>query len=698
MTGLKFYINDDGVHEYYDTRHYHSVVPSILMCDTSYLVPFCMNYESTGATIDNIVIEYFDEHELTLDSVLVFETFSDGDWDWIIYKEAEVESGAAALDTGLARIRIEMSDGDEFYSDYFMICDFNTSEDGDRIVYDDYFNIYFSATCDFSAGYRIIYQTGYENHHTFDTLPVMPDSNYVAEGETDEAQNEYYELQSRKKNYRVEIIGGESLFDMMAVLPLHEYVHVCWPGMEMQQARNIEFEPDWIDDYLCRIIIHFSIVNLKKGGCDTDFDFGYNFARMMGQAIVKTVEGDHLTDIGGVTQLKITGVAGDVLTLDNLPEEQFNTDYDWFCMSYNDYNMAEPGLTGDYTVMDKVASFNFTDSKVTLDDATGFNVDDYVGFYSPWVNYEAMPGQTARGIIKASDIAWVDKYVAAGPVWEYGGIFYMAFYGRNSTPNVRTFLASSLDFETWTVLNGGNAIITNADDAGFAQQVHPSGNALSISNTQVAFCLNGRDGSGNTDVYVCVMDKDGSNISWDLVIEHDTYDYGYGAGLAYDGEYYHIICSEMHAALNDWKCVHFRSTHLTRGYTQFCYVKEYEYLTNENAYCETYTASHCPFIENGTLYCLLQSNSNYNESMTRGNGAVGLWKYDGGWAPVNDFTPEIINPMYFDQIASEDYDWAGGHIGGYISFVHYGGQCYMVFSSLRIVDTYQIFAVKLRKR
>ena len=272
MTALKFYINDDGAHEYYDTRHYHSVVPAIPMCSTSYLVPFCMSYETTGATIDDVIVEYLDETELTLDAVGMFEIVTDGTWDWIIYNGEEVESGAAELDAGVARLRIEMSDGDEFYSDYFMICDLNTSEQGGRIVYDDYFNIYFSSNYDLRSSYRIIYSGGYENHHAFDALPIRPDNNYSMEGDTDEAQYEYYEQQSGKKNYQVEIIGGESLFDMFSILPFHEYVYVCWPGEDMQQARNIEFDYDWVDDYLCRMTIHFSIINLKKGGCDTDFD------------------------------------------------------------------------------------------------------------------------------------------------------------------------------------------------------------------------------------------------------------------------------------------------------------------------------------------------------------------------------------------------------------------------------------------
>jgi len=272
MTGLKFYINDDGAHEWYDIRHYHSIVPACALCDVSYIVPFCFDYESTGATISNAVIEYLDGAELTLDDTGVFELLTNDTYDWIIYGESEVESGGAPLEPGIARLRLEMSDGDEFYSDYFMICDLTNSNSGGRLVYSDYFNLFFSSNNNLNDPYRIIYETGYENHHAFDTLPIKPERNYATEGETDEAQTDFVEYQSNKKNYQVEVIGGESLFDILCVLPFHEYVNVCWPGEDMQQARNIEFEYDWVDDYLCRMTIKFSIVNFKKGGCDTDFD------------------------------------------------------------------------------------------------------------------------------------------------------------------------------------------------------------------------------------------------------------------------------------------------------------------------------------------------------------------------------------------------------------------------------------------
>jgi len=272
MTALRFYLNDDGDHEYYDTIHYRSIVPVVLRCSTTNLIPFCTHYESTGESISDVIVEYFDGGELTLDDTSMFEVLTDDTWDWIVYYGGEVESGGSDIDPGLVRLRIELSDSNILYSDYFEVCELTTEYLSSRIIYSDYFNLWFACRYDLTDPYRILYQTDYENHHAFDTLPVRPDVNLSTNGYTDECHTEFDNYNSLKKTYQIEIIGSESLFDMLAVLPLHEYIYVYWPEEGFMQARNVEFEYDWVDDYLCRMTVKFSIENLKKGSCDTDFE------------------------------------------------------------------------------------------------------------------------------------------------------------------------------------------------------------------------------------------------------------------------------------------------------------------------------------------------------------------------------------------------------------------------------------------
>jgi len=277
MTGLRFY-TDDGLHEWENLQYYHSTVPVVLRCNSGNLTPFCLDYDTTGATITAVVVEYLDGSELTLDDTSDFVIQTDGSLDWITYNGEAVESGGVALDTGLARLRIEMSDGIDWWSDYFQICDLDITLDCGKTSYDNYFNLYFSAEHDLPSPYNVVYQSGYENHHVFDSLPVRPDSVINIEGETDEAQDEAITYQAQKKTYHVEILGGESLFDMLATLPVHEYVYVKWPCHDLVEAKSITFEYEWIADYLCRMTISFSIECVKNDSCDNNYDIIYTGA------------------------------------------------------------------------------------------------------------------------------------------------------------------------------------------------------------------------------------------------------------------------------------------------------------------------------------------------------------------------------------------------------------------------------------
>ena len=272
MTALKFYLNDNSLHEWENLQYFHGNTPVVLRCGTERLIPFCHSYDTLGETIDDVIIEYLDGSELTLDSVLHFEVTTDGILDWITYNGDEVESGGDPLDAGLARIVIELSGGNILYSDYFEICDLDQTLEGTRYLYDDYFNIFFRSDCDLVSPANILYSGGYENHLAFDALPIKPDSQLNIEGEVDEALGETIHIIANKKTYQVEILGGESLFDALSILRFHEYIYVSWPGRGLTRAYNIEFQYDWVDDFLCHITLKFNFENLKKGGCCEDFD------------------------------------------------------------------------------------------------------------------------------------------------------------------------------------------------------------------------------------------------------------------------------------------------------------------------------------------------------------------------------------------------------------------------------------------
>jgi len=494
----------------------------------------------------------------------------------------------------------------------------------------------------------------------------------------------------------------------MAVLPLHEYVHVCWPGMEMQQARNIEFEYDWIDDYLCRIIIHFSIVNLKKGGCDTDFDIGFDigfkFASMLTPSLIRNAEGDNLSESGTTTLIEITGKTGNVLTLNVLPEDLINTDIDWFVMSLDASDFSgggDPDYNGDYTVQDKIVGFDFTNKKITLNNATDFDIGENIAIYSPWANYEFQPGQETEGIITrgVGEPAWKSDNNSAGPSWydEENSRFILLFGGQDGA-NYQTGFAYSHDAENWTLGNSGNPIIENGDDADFAAQVQPAGNAIDLGNGKMAFVLNGYDGS-NWNIYYCECDKDdpASGLSWTQIT--NTTD-EFGGGFTFFDSKYHLLTSTMGTPVENRYNRHYTCATIDGTYSLLANMWTTEYNNKDSHWLEGHSTNCVPFVENGTLYAIIGGTQRYLISAIRGNRVPGgLMIYSGGaWSVVNSFAPEFIFPMYFYNILGENYGWAGGHAGGYTSWVHHNGVIYFFCGFLQLVNSYQVACLKLMNR
>ena len=95
---------------------------------------------------------------------------------------------------------------------------------------------------------------------------------------------------------------------------------------------------------------------------------------------------------------------------------------------------------------------------------------------------------------------------------------------------------------------------------------------------------------------------------------------------------------------------------------------------------------------------IIAGTARYTISGIQGNRILGLMVYNdtaNSWSIVNDFAPELLFPMYFYNIPSEDYDWAGGHVGGNPSFIKKDGKCYLFTAFLLSSNTYQMAVVSL---
>ena len=418
-------------------------------------------------------------------------------------------------------------------------------------------------------------------------------------------------------------------------------------------------------------------------------------------SLIRNSEGDNISESATTTLIEITGVNGNTLTLNVLPEDLIcSTDIDWFVQSLDDgdYNVGDPSYSGDYLVQDKISSFDFDNNKITLVDATDFTVGKNICIYSPWANYVFLPGQEDNGILYSEDIpSWRGSSEAAGPIWfdTINNRYILLFSGYNGT-NYQLGFAYSTDLENWTIGNSDSPIIENSDDPHFAKTVHAIGNIIDNGDGTVSFALSGNDGS-DRHIHLGTCDKDDpTTITWSAnkLINSTILQAG---GIVYYNSEYHLLAAQMTTPIEDRYDEHYTCNTIDGTYTKLANMWTTDYNNNDSHWLEGHSTTCMPFVENGELYAIVGGTQRYTISAIKGNRVYGIMKYtDGSWSPLNDFEPSLVYPMYFYNIPSEDYGWAGGHAGGYPSFVKRNGKCYMAFAFLYTISTYQVGIMELK--
>jgi len=434
----------------------------------------------------------------------------------------------------------------------------------------------------------------------------------------------------------------------------------------------------------------------------------FSIVNSMSPALIRNSEGDNLSASGTTTLIEITGVSGNTLTLNVLPENLINTDIDWFIQSLDstDYNSSSPSYNGDYTRQNKIISFDFLNDKITITSSTGFTVGKNICLYSPWANYEFLPGQESAGVLSAGS-GWMNSYVSSGPVWyDASNEKYMMAFGGRTTSHAQVGIAFSTDLSTWTIGNGGNPIILNSDHANFTTHVLAGGNIVELDTGRIAFTVTGYNGTSRY-CHIIEMDKDASTSTISIsdsilpTISPETPAWYSNALVKYNDQFIITTFKSNAGALETWTNEMWTSDSSLLGtYTKTCDILTTEYNSNDSVWLEGHADALCPFVENGSLYMLIEGTQRYTISGIQGNRVMGLMAYDDAstWSIVNNFAPEIIFPMYFYNIVSENYDWAGGHLGGNQSFIKTNGKCYLFGSFLYTSNSYQVGALELINR
>ncbi|MFA5638625.1 MAG: hypothetical protein WC961_07090 [Anaerovoracaceae bacterium] len=444
----------------------------------------------------------------------------------------------------------------------------------------------------------------------------------------------------------------------------------------------------------------YAFFDLEKTANTPDF----LISKSLSPAIIRNIEGDNLVASSGTTILEITAIDGLDVTLNYLPDELINSNLQWYMQSLDnaDYNVADPSFDGDYILQTKVTAINVATKTITVSSISGastsFTVGKQVMFYSPFANYEFVGDQTTEGIITPDAlVAWRDFYTQAGPVWyDSSNARYVLLLNARGT-GFQVGVAYSTDLETWTIGNSDAPVITNSDHANFANQVYASGNPIELDNGNLGILLTGYDSFNDKHIHYAEVTKDLATITINGTPLIASTDYT-APSFCYFESQYHLICDARTSPLENSVVAHYVSDTIDSGYTLLTNVVGSEYNANDSAWLEGWNDNSVIFVEEGDLYALVSGQARYRMSGVRGNRVTGLMRYDndaGTWSVANRFAPEIIFPMYFYNIASEDYDWAGGHIGGYLSFLKTGGECYLFLSFLYIAHTYQFSVVKL---
>jgi hypothetical protein len=448
--------------------------------------------------------------------------------------------------------------------------------------------------------------------------------------------------------------------------------------------------------------------NAPVGGSDRLIspDLGYEDDIKLSQAfvpaLVRNNEVNNLVASSGTNLIEITAVNGSVITVNYLPESAFKTGIDWFALDTDSFNGAypDPNRVGDYHTHSKIVSFNFSNKEIELVNVTDFSVGNHLAIYSPWANYEFLPNQENAGIVSFGGGGWRDVYVVSGPSWynEEEDRYYVIVNGRSaSTLQMGYAYCDDLTINNWIMGNSDAPIIENGDDSRFANRVAGTGNIMDNGDGTVSFLLNGTDSGGNWNISVCTMKKDTSEISFSSILDTTDQLYSGNSIVYYDGKY--TILGTIHNVTVNQRTVEmWQSNTIDSGYTKTCDVFTTEYDNNDSIWMEGHSDGSCVFVENGALYSLQAGTQRYNASGLKGNRIQGLMKYDddtNSWSPVNHFAPEIIHPMYFSNISSEDYGWASDHCGGNQSFIKKDGKCYFFVTMNHGTDTYQIAALEL---
>ena len=380
-------------------------------------------------------------------------------------------------------------------------------------------------------------------------------------------------------------------------------------------------------------------------------------------SVIRNKEMNNTVGNAGSTNLTISAVNGNILTVSNMPifygfTQETST---WICK-----NTTNNSYTALATNIDSVGG------NITLDNAYGFNVGNTISLYNPFINYQFSGNQITSPSIPLNFASWASVATGGGPIYKDGSIYKWLFFGQNSTPANQVGLATSTDMQTWNVSNGLNPVITLAQTGSTSCWL--SGNIVTTTDGSLCAVLNANI-SGVTQIKMAYFDKNASSLTFGNVLRTNA---GYGA-VTKIGSLYHMLYTDLSTGTSNRCIVAAYASNLDGPYTSYQNIIYGNGAPAGTAYSDI--AQQPLIINDGYKVFALFGGEGTSDiaGLLAGVGSVNTefcqldFNVNTSTWSVDNMGPVIINPIDF----SLGYNWAVDHCGSNLSTFIDGSTCYL---------------------
>jgi len=248
-------------------------------------------------------------------------------------------------------------------------------------------------------------------------------------------------------------------------------------------------------------------------------------------SVIRNQEMDNTVGNVGSTNLTISNIAGNVLTVPNLPDYSgFNREItSWACKNTTSNNI--PSVL--------CSSISYEAKTVTLTSASGFSIGNTISLYNPFLNWSFSGDQSTNASIPVNPSkSWMASATGGGTlIPKKDGLFRWIFYGTSGSGFCRPGLATSSNWTTWDVSNNQNPILEAAEVPGSPTSIYFAGNYV-MSDTSICTLM-----GTNVGMRIVSFNNDVSDFSFsDIIFSPRVLVPG---GLAKIGSYYHMLYMDV---------------------------------------------------------------------------------------------------------------------------------------------------------